>query len=62
LAVLREAWSRTINDSVMLAEASKAGLPIKTQEAAEIAANVARAGALPTTVLDRTAALLEWKR
>jgi tripartite-type tricarboxylate transporter receptor subunit TctC len=62
LAVLRNAWSRTVTDATFLAEANKAGLPIKIEGAAEIAANVARAGALPASVLNRTAALLEWKR
>ena len=62
LTILRDAWSRAVTDPTFLAEAKKAGLPIKIERAAEIAANVARAGALPASVLNRTAALLEWKR
>jgi tripartite-type tricarboxylate transporter receptor subunit TctC len=62
LAILREAWSRTMKDPELLAEAQKAGLLIKSQGADALAANVARAAAIPTPVLNRASVLLEWKK
>ena len=62
MAELRSAWALMVEDPAFIEEARKAGLLIKSQSASELEEVVLKAARLSPKTLDRTAALLEWKR
>ncbi len=62
MAELRSAWALMVDDPAFIEEARKAGLLIKSQSASELEEVVLKAARLSPKTLDRTAALLEWKR
>ena len=61
LAILRSAFEAMAQDPAFLADAAKSKMIVKTQSGEAIAMLVARAAATPAPLLERTAALLEWK-
>lgn len=61
LTTLRRAFDAMTKDPAFLADAAKSKMQVTPQPGEDLAAIVARSAAMPKAVLERTAALLEWK-
>lgn len=61
VAILRRAFDAVVNDQAFRADADRTKMMVTPKTGAEVAALVARAASTPKPILERTAALLEWK-